>query len=79
MEAILLIDILMKEIKNSLSKLDFDLEKKEEIKEQLLLLDKKLIEHYGHVVRNIQNSEIEAPEEILHKDLLYAIAELSGI
>lgn len=71
--------VLRKGIKDSVSKLDFDLEKKEEIRDQLLSLDKKLTKEYPYITENIKDGEIETPESILHKDILYAIAELDGI
>jgi hypothetical protein len=44
-----------------------------------LSLDKKLVERYPYIQENIKEGQIESPESILHKDLLYAIAELDGI
>jgi len=42
-------DNLYKDVKNSVSKLDFNIESQEKIKEQLLQLDKKLVDYYGEV------------------------------
>ena len=72
-------DTLAKEVKDSISKFDADNKTVEEIKQELLALDKKLVGRYEQVQQNIKDGQIESPEAILHKDLLYAIAELSGV
>ena len=73
------IDVLNKSIKDSVSKLDFNLKDKEQMKDQLLSLDKDLVKAYPYVQENIKEGQIESPESILHKDILYAVAELEGI
>lgn len=72
-------DKLAKDVKDSVSKIDFDLQSKEKMRDQLLSLDKKLVERYPYIQENIKEGQIESPESVLHKDLLYAIAELDGI
>lgn len=70
-----------RDLKTSVSKFDWDGKTQEEIKDQLIRLDKKLIESTkGAVTQNIKDRVDESdPAYKLHKDLLYAIAELSGV
>ena len=72
-------DKLKKSVKDSVSILDLDSLNKEQIRDQLLILDQKLVKEYPYVQENIKEGQIESPESLLHKDLLYAIAELDGI
>lgn len=75
------LDTLAKEIKDSISTFPDDIrgKTKEQIKEKLLELDKNLVDHYNYVQQNIKEGQIESPEALLHRDLLFAIAELSGV
>jgi len=69
-----------KEIKGSVSKFDWAGKTNEELKDELIKLDKKLVKLYPDVIQNIKYKlDDESPQFKLHKDLLYAIAELSGI
>lgn len=63
----------------SISKFDFQDKTNEEIREDLITLDNNLIKEYPDVIQNIQNRVDETPQYQLHKDILYAIAELSGV
>jgi len=69
-----------RELKNSVSKLDWKGKSNEELKASLIEIDKKLVEQYPEVTQNIRDKlDDNSPQYKLHKDILYAIAELSGI
>ncbi len=68
------------DIKQSVSKFDFKNKTLEEIKQDLLTLDQNLIKFHPEVTQNIQDKlNDDSPQFKLHKDILYAIAELSGV
>ena len=67
-------------LKQSVSKLDWAGKTQEEIKDSLIKLDKELVTTYPEVSKNIKEKlDDSSPQFKLHKDILYAIAELSGI
>ena len=69
-----------RELKNSVSKLDWKGKSNEELKASLIEIDKKLVEQYPEVTQNIRDKlDDNNPQYKLHKDILYAIAELSGV
>ena len=69
-----------RDLKASVSKFDWKGKNQEEIKDFLMKLDKQLIEHYNDVTQNIKERlDDNNPQYKLHKDILYAIAELSGV
>jgi hypothetical protein len=69
-----------RELKSSVSKFDWKGKTQEELKDKLIELDKKLVEHHKEVTQNIKDKiDDSSPQFKLHKDILYAIAELSGV
>lgn len=68
------------DVKQSVSKFDFKDKTLEEIKQDLITLDQNLVHYHKEVTQNIQDKlNDESPQFRLHKDILYAIAELSGV
>ncbi len=69
-----------RDLKASVSKFDWKGKSQEELKDQLIKLDKQLVSHYKEVSQNIKDRvDDNSPQYKLHKDLLYCIAELSGV
>lgn len=69
-----------RELKVSVSKFDWKGKTQEEIKDALIKLDKELVKMHPEVTQNIKERvDDTSPQFKLHKDILYAIAELSGV
>lgn len=69
-----------RELKSSVSRFDWKGKTQEAIKDSLIKLDKELVDKYPEVTQNIkERMDDNSPQYKLHKDILYAIAELSGV
>lgn len=69
-----------RDLKNSVSKFDWKGKTQEAIKDALIQLDKELVNKYPEVTQNIKERiDDNNPQYRLHKDILYVIAELSGV
>ena len=69
-----------RDLKSSVARFDWKGKTQEEIKDALIKLDKELVDKYPEVTQNIKEKvDDNSPQFKLHKDILYAIAELSGV